>query len=267
MTDTTRIGRRRWLQRALGAASGLALSACNKLAQSQGVNSTLESAEGLTRGVQRLLLGRHALAPEYSASDISTAFRANGTIDPGTDEYNQHVQAGFADWRLKVSGLVENPLELSLADLRRIASRTQITRHDCVEGWSCIGEWKGAPLAHILALAKPKPQSRYVVFYCADPMGQADVDAQGNLIPAPFYYESLDLLEATHPQTILAYELNGQVLPVEHGAPIRVRAERQLGYKMPKYVQRIELVDSFARIGGGKGGYWEDQGYQWYGGI
>jgi DMSO/TMAO reductase YedYZ molybdopterin-dependent catalytic subunit len=162
---------------------------------------------------------------------------------------------------------VEKPLKLSIADIRAMPSRSQITRHDCVEGWSCIGEWKGTPLSLILAMAKPKPEARYVVFYCADPMGEEDVDASGNLIPRPYYYESLDLLEATHPQTILAYELNGQVLPVEHGAPIRLRAERQLGYKMPKYVQRIDLVESFTRIGGGKGGYWEDLGYQWYGGI
>jgi DMSO/TMAO reductase YedYZ molybdopterin-dependent catalytic subunit len=151
--------------------------------------------------------------------------------------------------------------------LRAMPSRTQITRHDCVEGWSCIGEWTGTPLQLVLALAKPKAEARYVVFYCADPMGEATMDANGNVVQPPYYYESLDLLEATHPQTILAYKLNGQTLPVEHGAPVRLRAERQLGYKMPKYVQRMELVDRFDRIGGGKGGYWEDQGYQWWGGI
>jgi DMSO/TMAO reductase YedYZ molybdopterin-dependent catalytic subunit len=116
-------------------------------------------------------------------------------------------------------------------------------------------------------MAQPKDEARYVVFHCADPMGDATLDSAGNIVQPPFYYESLDLLEATHPQTILAYRLNGETLPVAHGAPVRLRAERQLGYKMPKYVQRIELVDSFNRIAGGKGGYWEDQGYQWYGGI
>jgi DMSO/TMAO reductase YedYZ molybdopterin-dependent catalytic subunit len=258
--DVMRIGRRRWLQRALGAASGLALSACNKLAQSQGVNSTLESAEGLTRGVQRLLLGRHALAPEYSASDISTAFRANGTTDPGTDEYNQHVQTGFTDWRLKVSGLVENPLELSLVDLRRIAARTQITRHDCVEGWSCIAKWSGARLSAVLQQARLKSNARYIAFYCADSL-ELTLDGSGQ------YYETIDLIDALHPQTLLAYDMNDRPLTVRHGAPLRLRVERQLGYKMAKYVMRIEAIESFRDIARGKGGYWEDRGYEWYAGI
>jgi DMSO/TMAO reductase YedYZ molybdopterin-dependent catalytic subunit len=129
-----------------------------------------------------------------------------------------------------------------------------------VEGWSCIGEWTGTPLRLVLAAAKPKAGARYVVFYCADNMAQ-EGDA------ARFYYESLDLLEAIHPQTILAYELNGQALPIEHGAPVRLRVERQLGYKMAKFVNRIEIVDSYAHLNGGRGGYWEDQGYSWYAGI
>jgi DMSO/TMAO reductase YedYZ molybdopterin-dependent catalytic subunit len=156
---------------------------------------------------------------------------------------------------------VERRLSLSLADLKAMPSRTQITRHDCVEGWSCIGQWTGTPLKLVLAAARPKPEARYVMFFCADPMG----DAAGEGVP--FYYESLDLLEATHPQTLLAYALNGRALPVENGAPVRLRAERQLGYKMAKYVQRIELVENFGEINGGKGGYWEDQGYNWYAGI
>ncbi|HEY4940789.1 MAG TPA: molybdopterin-binding protein [Rhizomicrobium sp.] len=259
--------RRNFLVRGAALASAFVLSGCTSLSQSPFVLSLLGEVENLTRRAQRLFAGGHALAPEYDRSDIAPVFRANGTLNPNTNDYNIHLAAGFKDWVVAVGGLVEKPLKLSLAELRAMPPRSQITRHDCVEGWSCIGGWKGAPLAPILAMAKPKPEARYVVFYCADPMGEEDVDASGNLIPRPFYYESLDLLEATHPQTILAYELNGAALPVEHGAPIRLRAERQLGYKMPKYVQRIDLVDSFARIGGGKGGYWEDLGYQWYGGI
>ena len=258
--DNTSVGRRRWLQRALGAVGGLALSACNKLAQSPGINSTLEQAEGLTRGVQRLLLGRHALAPEYSASDISTAFRANGTTDPGTDEYNGHVQTGFADWRLVVGGLVESPLELSLADLRLIASRTQITRHDCVEGWSCIAKWGGARLSAVLQQARLKSNARYIVFYCADSLELA-LDGSGQ------YYETIDLVDAMHPQTLLAYDMNDRPLTVPHGAPLRLRVERQLGYKMAKYVMRIEAIESFAKVFRGNGGFWEDRGYEWYAGI
>ena len=167
----------------------------------------------------------------------------------------------FADWRLVVDGLVQRPARLSLADIRALPSRTQITRHDCVEGWSCIGKWKGALLSTVLQQVGLQPNARYLVFHCADPMEEG-----GDLSDAK-YYESIGLGDAVHPQTILAYEMNGQTLPVAHGAPIRLRVERQLGYKMAKYVMRIEAVESYARIGGGKGGYWEDRGYAWYAGI
>jgi DMSO/TMAO reductase YedYZ molybdopterin-dependent catalytic subunit len=136
-------------------------------------------------------------------------------------------------------------------------SRTQITRHDCVEGWSAIGKWKGVPLSEVLALVRPQASARYVVFYCADQMDPSGAK----------YYESIDMEDARHPQTILAYELNDRDLPIANGAPLRVRIERQLGYKMAKYIMRIELVESFAHIGSGKGGYWEDEGYEWYAGI
>jgi DMSO/TMAO reductase YedYZ molybdopterin-dependent catalytic subunit len=137
-------------------------------------------------------------------------------------------------------------------------SRSQITRHDCVEGWSAIAQWKGARLSAILAAVEPRPEARYVVFHCADPMEADGSDP---------YYESIDFDDAYHEQTILAYELNGAPLPIANGAPLRLRVERQLGYKHAKYVMRLELVQSFAAIGEGNGGYWEDQGYQWYAGI
>ena len=247
----------------LGTA-GVALSGCKSLSQTQWVQDVLYSAEGLTRRVQRLFAGSHALATEYTRADIAPVFRTNGSINPPTQAYQRHVSEGFKNWRILVNGLVEHPLSLSIADLRKLPSRTQITRHDCVEGWSCIGQWTGAQLKLVLAMAKPKQNVRYVVFYCADPM--EDLDGDG--VPdSAFYYESHDLLEATHPQTLLAYELNGGPLPVANGAPVRLRAERQLGYKQAKYIQRIELVESYAHIAGGRGGYWEDQGYNWYGGI
>jgi DMSO/TMAO reductase YedYZ molybdopterin-dependent catalytic subunit len=267
MSDRFAIDRRGFIARTAALLGTVALGGCTDISQQPWVIGILGEVERLTRRAQRLFAGGHALAPEYSKADIAPAFRANGTLNPNTNDYNLHVAGGFKDWLIDVGGLVEKPLKLSLADLRAMPARTQITRHDCVEGWSCIGEWTGTPLQLVLAIARPKKEARYVVFHCADPMGEATMDARGNVVQPPFYYESLDLLEATHPQTILAYELNGRKLPVEHGAPVRLRAERQLGYKMPKYVQRIELVSSFARIEGGKGGYWEDQGYQWYGGI
>lgn len=251
---------RRWLLRALTAAGALTLSACDRIAQSPGINSVLEKADAWNRAAQRLLLGRQALAPEYSESDISRDFRANGTTDPGTDEYNRLAQGGFADWRLAVGGLVEHPLQLSLTQLRAMPSRTQITRHDCVEGWSCIGKWTGVPLKVVLERAVLKPQARYIVFYCADTLS-LELDGTGQ------YYETIDLIDAVHPQTILAYDMNDRPLAVPYGAPLRLRLERQLGYKMAKYLMRIDAIESFQGIGRGKGGYWEDRGYQWYAGI
>ena len=252
--------RRKFLARLGAGTVTLMLAGCTSLSQQPWVANLLSEVEVLTRRAQRLFAGSHALAPEFSKRDIAPVFRANGTLNPDTQDYNAHAANGFRDWRIEVGGLVEHPLSLSMETLRDLPSRTQITRHDCVEGWSCIGEWKGAPLKLVLAAARPKPSARYVVFYCADNMAQQGDTAQ-------FYYESLDLLEATHPQTLLAYELNGQALPIEHGAPVRLRAERQLGYKMAKYIHRIELVDAFGNIAGGRGGYWEDQGYSWYAGI
>jgi len=252
--------RRKFLARAGAGVAALTLAGCTRLSQTPWVVSILDEVEGLTRRAQRLFAGSHALAPEFSRKDIAPVFRANGTLNPDTSDYNAHAANGFRDWRITVGGLVEHPLSLSMAALRAMPSRTQITRHDCVEGWSCIGEWTGTPLALVLAAARPRDEARYVVFYCADNMAQPGW-------PEQYYYESLDLLEATHPQTLLAYELNGRPLPIQHGAPVRLRAERQLGYKMAKYIQRIELVSEFGRIAGGKGGYWEDQGYTWYAGI
>jgi DMSO/TMAO reductase YedYZ molybdopterin-dependent catalytic subunit len=262
MSDSNR---RKFLSRVLIGASTLPLSGCYDLSQTQWWPKVLDSAENVSRMTQRLFAGRNALAPEFTKADISALFKANGATDPAAASYKAMAANGFRDWRVTVGGLVDHPLSLSMDALKRLPSRTQITRHDCVEGWSCIGEWKGVQLRHILAMAKPKSTARYVVFHCADT--QADVDGDPSESTAIHYYESLDLIEAMHPQTILAYEMNGAPLPIPHGAPVRLRAERQLGYKMAKYVQSVELVESFAHIGGGKGGYWEDLGYTWWAGI
>ena len=252
--------RRSFLGRALAGTGTLLLSGCYDLSTKPWFTGILGEVENVTRTIQHLFAGPHDLAPEYTKADIAPVFRANGTLDPGTDAYRAHQAGSFEKWRVEVVGLVERPLSLSIAQLKAMPSRTQITRHDCVEGWSCIGEWTGTPLAHVLAMAVPKPEARYAVFYCADPMtAEGDPDHQ--------YYESLELREAFHPQTILAYGLNGAPLPVANGAPVRLRAERQLGYKQPKYIQRIDLVNDLSPIAGGKGGYWEDLGYTWYGGI
>ena len=230
--------RRSFLSRSAAFVAAAGLGGCTDINQTEWWPRFLGSADAVNKWVERLFAGGWSLAREYSKADITPAFRANGTTSPGTDRYNALAANGFADWRLTVNGLVERPLSLSLAQLRAMPARTQITRHDCVEGWSCIGEWTGVQLARVLAMASPRPEARYCVFYCMDPM-----DTGG--LTQTFYYETLDLVESMHPQTLLAYAMNGENLPIPHGAPVRVRAERQLGYKQPKYVERVELVASY----------------------
>jgi DMSO/TMAO reductase YedYZ molybdopterin-dependent catalytic subunit len=256
----SRIDRRSWLRGAAATAAGLMVSACDRLTQSRSVQDTLARAEGLTRSVQRTLIPRTALAPEFEAQDISPDFRANGTIDPRDPAYVALRDGGFAGYRLVVDGLVERPLALSLGELRALPARSQITRHDCVEGWSSIGKWTGARLSAVLRAAGLKDEARFIVFHCADKL-EPTADERGR------YYESLDMEDALHEQTILAYEMNDAPLPVPHGAPVRLRVERQLGYKHAKYLMRIEAVERLEPIRGGKGGYWEDRGYEWYAGI
>jgi DMSO/TMAO reductase YedYZ molybdopterin-dependent catalytic subunit len=249
--------RRRFLQRALAAGGTLLLSGCDQLSRSEWFTKVLGSAEKLNFATQRLLLPRKAMAQEFTEADLSPFFRSNGTSNPDNPEYQALAVNGFADYRLQVGGLVAQPRAYSLDELKALPSRTQITRHDCVEGWSAIGKWKGVQLGRVLEQVEPLPPARYVVFHCADPM-----DHLGTR-----YYESIDMEDAWHAQTLLAYELNDAPLPIKNGAPIRVRVERQLGYKMAKYIMQIQLVERLDDIAGGKGGYWEDHGYEWYAGI
>ncbi|WP_439534945.1 molybdopterin-dependent oxidoreductase [Polymorphobacter sp.] len=242
-------------RRALVAGSGLVLAGCDAVITDPRARAMAKSAETATRRWQRLV-GRDALAREFSAADISPVFKANGTIAPAEPAYQAHAAAGFADWRVMVRGLVARPLSLSVADLVAMPAREQITRHDCVEGWSAIGGWAGPPLGLLLNAAGVRDAARYVVLLCAD-----------NYHGGARYYESIDLIDAWHPQTILALRLNGQPLDVSHGAPVRLRVERQLGYKHAKYVEEIVLAASLDGFGRGAGGYWEDRGYEWYAGI
>jgi DMSO/TMAO reductase YedYZ molybdopterin-dependent catalytic subunit len=251
--------RRRVLRAALTVAGASLLTACDRLSRSESFVDVLKSAEHLSEWAHKAVVRRKAMAQEFTQADVAAQFRANGTTMPSDADYRALLKSRFADWKLQVDGLVAQPAAFSLSDLRGMPSRTQITRHDCVEGWSAIGKWKGVPLSHLLGLVRPLPQAKYVVFRCADSMDSGAQDSR--------YYESVDLDDAYHVQTILAYELNDAPLPVENGAPLRARIERQLGYKHAKYVMRIELVESFAKIRGGKGGYWEDEGYEWYAGI
>jgi DMSO/TMAO reductase YedYZ molybdopterin-dependent catalytic subunit len=250
--------RRRFLTGTLGAAGTLLLAGCERLSQSEWFPKILSAGEKASAAVAHAVTSRKSMAQEFTEADRSPTFRSNGTAEPDDDDYRELAANAFADYRLVVDGLVAQPASYSLAELRALPGRTQITRHDCVEGWSAIAKWKGARLSAILESVQPKPEARFVVFHCADPMDEDGTD---------FYYESIDFEDAFHPQTILAYEMNDAALPIANGAPLRLRVERQLGYKHAKYVMRIELVESFAKIAGGNGGYWEDQGYQWFAGI
>ena len=243
-------------RRSLIAGSAALLAGCDRVIQQPTARRILFLGEDMHRGLQRALTNRDALAPEFTPDQRSPFFRPNGTRDPGTAAYAALRAGRFADWRLQVDGLVTRPLSLSLADLGAFPQRAQITRHDCVEGWSAIGKWQGPRLGDVLKAAGLRASARYIVFTCADFYGGAP------------YYESIDLVDAFHPQTILAWALNDRFLPVMNGAPCRLRVERQLGYKHAKYLMRMTATDSLTGVGKGRGGYWEDNvDYDWYAGI
>jgi DMSO/TMAO reductase YedYZ molybdopterin-dependent catalytic subunit len=239
--DIRATGRRRFLGRVGASLAALSVAGCDRLSQTQWFPKVLGTAETLNAKAAKAITGRNAMAQEFTVSDVSPRFRSNGTAVPNNPQYAALAANGFRDYALDVGGLVGRPRRFSLAELQALPSRTQITRHDCVEGWSAIGQWQGAKLSALLDAVQPAANARFVVFHCADPMEE----------------------DGTSPY----YELNGAALPVANGAPIRLRVERQLGYKHAKYVMRLELVESFGGIAGGQGGYWEDQGYQWYAGI
>jgi len=205
--------------------------------------------ETLTYASQRLLIGKHALAREFSRSDVSRVIPVNGS-PPETEAYDRLLVGGFADWRLRIDGMVARPAAFSLADLRKYPAHTQITHQACEEGWSFIAEWTGVRLSYVLDLVQADPRARYVVFF-----------------PFDNFWESIDMVDALHPQTFLAYGLNGRELPPGHGAPVRVRVARQLGYKSVKYLSRVVVTDSIAQFGKGVGGINAEYGYSWWGGI
>lgn len=239
----------------LAGLAALGATGCSRIGDSNAFAGLVDAAERLHRGAHRALGPGTGLAREFAPEAISPFFRGNGTTAIPSPDYRAHLASGFTGWRVAVGGLVERPLNLSMADLRALPQRTQITRHDCVEGWSAIGQWTGPQLGPILARAGLRAEARYILFRCADRLNGAR------------YYESCDLDDAFHPQTILAHRLNDAPLPERNGAPLRLRIERQLGYKHAKYLTGIVAVATLAGIEGGKGGYWEDRGYQWYAGI
>jgi DMSO/TMAO reductase YedYZ molybdopterin-dependent catalytic subunit len=243
--------RRIFLASSLAALGGCA-PATNALTGNTTIKGWLESAESLNEAA----IGTRGLARTYGDRDVDREFRVNGLSTPSDSTYTRLAAGHFDGYRLAVDGAVEHPQSFTFAQLRALQSLTQTTRHDCVEGWSAIGKWSGVPLANLLSLVKPAANARYVVFHCLDR------DDSG----AP-YYESLSLAQAAHPQALLALDLNEKPLDPAHGAPVRLRVPTQLGYKSAKWVSRLELRDSLGGVFGGSGGYWEDQGYEWYAGI
>jgi DMSO/TMAO reductase YedYZ molybdopterin-dependent catalytic subunit len=245
------------VKRRLFLATGSAmLAGCstvtNGLTQNNAVMRVIGSAEALNH----LVIGTRGSAQLFSERDVDRDFRVNGLPTPADSRYQTLVRENFASYTLPVTGKVERPQSFTLNELRALTSLNQITRHDCVEGWSAVGKFGGVPLAKVLSLVKPAPDARFVVFHCFDR------DDSNNP-----YYESLNLHQAAHPQTILALELNDKPIDPDHGAPVRLKIPTQLGYKSAKWVERIELVANFKNVLGGNGGYWEDQGYEWYAGI
>ena len=208
-------------------------------------------ADVLTMSTNRLLLSNQQLAREYQPSDVTEDFPTWAQTNPPDEEYQRLRQGKFRDWRLDVTGLIERPLSLSLDDVRSLPSRTQITAHVCEQGWSAIGQWTGVPLQQVLdAAGGVKSNARYVVFSTFDG-----------------WYESIDMFEVVHPQTILAYGLNGQDLPIGNGAPLRLRVERQCGYKNVKFLKSIQVVDSIVGFGKGHGSISSDYGFHWFAGV
>ena len=235
--------RRQFLKGTLGAASLIALAGCDNLSQSSWFPSVLSKAEKLTERVQRAVTPINALAKEYGEADISKVFPANGNTDPGTEEYAEHVAKNFSEWTVDVVGLVQTPMSWSLAALKELPSRTQITRHDCVEGWSAIGKWGGVRFSTFLERIGADTTAKYVGFKCADD-----------------YYTSIDMPTALHPQTLLTLKFADQVLPPKYGFPMKLRMPTKLGYKNPKHIMAMFVTNDHP------GGYWEDQGYNWFGG-
>ena len=241
---------------AAAGASGLAVAAklAAKLADRYGLippdhGGLYGPGETLTYAAHRLL-GTHSLAREFPRHLISKTPFANGH-PPQDEAFLRHQAAEFTNWRLTVEGLVARPASFSLADLKLHPSRSQITHLACEEGWSFIAEWTGVPLSHVLNLAGVLPQAKYVVYSSIQ----------------PGWWDSLDLDEARHRQTLVTYAMNGNDLPIGHGGPLRLRVPRQLGYKSVKYLTRLTVTDSLATFGKGLGSGAPEAGYSWYAGI
>lgn len=259
------LSRRKLIKAGLAAAAGASgLGVAAGLANRYGLippdhGGIFGIGETLTYAAQRVLTSGQSLAREFSRSEISKVTPVNGP-PPESESYQRLRSDGFRDWRLSIDGLVARPSSLSLEELRRLPARSQITLHACEEGWSFIAEWTGVQLSYILDLVGARPEAKYVVFF---PFAQVDQRTRNTFV----WWDSLDMADALHPQTLLAYGMNSQELPTEHGAPVRLRVARQLGYKSIKYLSRITVTDTMDKFGKGVGGQNAEVGYSWYAGI
>jgi DMSO/TMAO reductase YedYZ molybdopterin-dependent catalytic subunit len=249
------VSRRKLITGGLVAGAGvLGLGAAARIAQKYGLvppdsGGIYGPGETLTYAAQRLLT-KHSLAREFSPSQISKRPVPN-EMAPLNDAYKRLQAGGFADWRLSVNGMVDRPAAFSLAQLKSYPVRSQITQLACEEGWSYIAEWIGVPLSHVLNLVGVQQQARYVVYFSIE----------------PDWWESIDMADALHPQTFLAYGLNGEELPVGNGGPLRLRLPRQVGYKSVKFITAMTVTDSLKGFGKGLGSAAPESGYAWYAGI
>jgi DMSO/TMAO reductase YedYZ molybdopterin-dependent catalytic subunit len=249
------MNRRTMIRTALGAVAASAAGTAVHLAKRYGLvppdhGGLFGVGETLTYSAHRVLLHGQPLAREFRRDQISENFPAINTILPDDPFYQLQMEDSFKDWTLTVDGFVNRPSDLSLAQLKSFPSRSQITEHICEQGWSAIAEWTGVPLSVVLNAVEIRPEAKFVVLYTVDD-----------------WWDSLDMADAWHPQTLLAYGMNGRDLPVPHGAPVRLRVERQLGYKNLKYLSYIMVTDSLKDIGKGQGAVGAEFGYSWYAGI
>jgi DMSO/TMAO reductase YedYZ molybdopterin-dependent catalytic subunit len=251
----SRLSRRRFITGLATAAGASGIAAAARIADRYGLippdhGGVYGIGETLTYASQRLLMSLHSQAREFKYSQISKVPIVNGN-PPQDETYDRLAAGGFGDWRLTVDGLVARPSSFSLAELKRYPSRTQITQLVCEEGWSYIAEWTGVPLSYVLNLVGVLPQAKYVFYLSLDKE----------------WWDSIDMPEALHPQTLLTYGMNGRDLTVDHGAPLRLRLPRQLGYRSVKYVQHITISDNVKNFGKGMGSVSPEIGYSWYAGI
>jgi DMSO/TMAO reductase YedYZ molybdopterin-dependent catalytic subunit len=252
MTDTSR---RKLLVTGIAATAGLSgLVVAARLAEKFGLippdhGGVYGLGETLTYGSLRLLT-RHSLAREFSRSEISQRPLAN-EVAPPSDDFKRFQAAKFVDWRLAVDGMVERPTQFTVDQLKSYPSRSQITEVACEEGWSYIAEWNGVPLSHILDVVGASPHAKYVFYFSIE----------------PDWWESMDMADALHPQTLVTYGMNGDDLPVGFGGPVRMRLPRQLGYKSVKFINRIVVTDDVKKFGKGLGSVSPETGYAWYAGI